>query len=242
MKKIILLVLIVLTTAWAMTQSLELYFEGVLLAPNAEIILTAHADSGMMVLDTLDVKNISDATIEVKCIRTIIDTIPDVINSFCWGLCYPPFTDTSSVAVVILSQAFSNEFVGDNDPDGNIGIMKVKYTFYSIKDIDDQVSVIVNYDATGESGNNELFDNIRLSDAYPNPANNFVSVDYDLPGLNNAKIMIFNLLGSKVKEIELTDAVGTLKVNTSDLLEGIYFYSLLINNEAIKTQKLIIKH
>ncbi len=87
-----------------------------------------------------------------------------------------------------------------------------------------------------------IIDKIFVSEVYPNPTREFVSVDYDITGLNNAKVVIFNLLGSKVKEIELSDPVGTLKVNTSDLLEGIYFYSLLINNESLITQKLIIKH
>ena len=242
MKKLLLLLVTAFTLSWAFSQSLELYFEGEALTPNAEITLTAHPDSGLMVLDTLDVKNISDATIEVKCIRTIIDTVPDVINSFCWGLCYPPFTDTSDVAVTIQSQAFSYEFVGDNDPDGNVGIMKVKYTFYSIKDMDDQVSVFVNYEATEPDWTEEYFEQAKMSHAYPNPANNIVSVDYHLKGIPEARIAFYNLLGSKVKEIELTDSFGTLTINTSDFIEGIYFYTLLINNEASQTQKLIIKH
>lgn len=242
MKKILLLFISVLMVSWAFSQSLELYYEGEALTQNAEITLTAHPDSGMMVLDTLDVKNISGATIEVKCIRTIIDTVPDVINSFCWGQCYPPFTDTSSVAVTIQSQAFSYEFVGDNDPAGNAGIMKVKYTFYSIKDMDDQVSVFVNYDASESSSVAANSEQFTLSKAYPNPANNIVSVDYHLKGIPEARIAFYNLLGSKVKEIELTDSFGTLTINTSDFIEGIYFYTLLINNESSQTQKLIIKH
>ena len=72
MKKILLLFISVLMVSWAFSQSLELYYEGEVLTPNAEITLTAHPDSGMMVLDTLDVKNISGVTIEVNCIRTII--------------------------------------------------------------------------------------------------------------------------------------------------------------------------
>jgi len=242
MKKITLLSFIFMVSIWTIAQSLELYFEGELLLPDAELTMTAHPDSGLMVLDTLDVKNISNTSIDVKCVRTIIDTIPGQINSYCWGLCYAPFVDTSSAHVTIAPNAASYEFSGDHDPAGVEGVTKVKYTFYDMNNPEDKISVFVSYDATAESGRNELFQNIRLSDAYPNPANSFVSVDYDLPGLNNAKIVIFNLLGSIVKEIELTDTLGTLKVNTSNLLDGIYFYSLLINNEATKTQKLIIKH
>jgi len=45
----------------------------------------------------------------------------------------------------------------------------------------------------------------------------------DMPG--DSKVMIFDLLGSTVKEINVNNRYGSLKVNTSDLKEGIYFYS-----------------
>jgi len=49
-------------------------------------------------------------------------------------------------------------------------------------------------------------------------------------------------LGSKVDEIELSKSKGTITISTADYTEGIYFYSLVIENEASQTQKLIIRH
>ena len=63
-----------------------------------------------------------------------------------------------------------------------------------------------------------------------------------MSNIPNARIAFFNLLGSKVYEIELSKSEGTITISTADFTEGIYFYSLLIENEASQTQKLIIRH
>jgi hypothetical protein len=60
--------------------------------------------------------------------------------------------------------------------------------------------------------------------------------------VNDAKLVIYNLLGSVVRDVQINDAIGKLKVNVSDMDDGIYFYSLLVNNETVKTQKLVVKH
>ncbi len=244
MKKLLLLLVTVFIFSGLFSQSLELYYEGDPIDSMTEITLTAHPDSGMMIIDTLDVKNISEVTLNVICVREIIENIEGTVNSFCWGgLCYPPFVDTSSNAATIESQAMAYEFSGDHDPNGFTGTTKVKYTFYNTENPDDYVAVIVNFDAVGSSSVSTFQEQLALSKAYPNPANNFVSVDYDIKGIKeNSHIAFYNLLGSKVKEIELTESSGTLTINTSDFIEGIYFYSLMIGNEASQTQKLIIRH
>lgn len=243
MKKILLLIVSLFMVTWLFSQSLELYFEGELMDPMAEITLTAHPDSGMMIIDTLDVKNISNVTIDVICVREILENIEGAVNTFCWGgQCYPPFVDTSSTATTIEPQAVSYEFSGDHSPNGFVGITKVKYTFYDMANPGDNAIIIVNYDASETNSIENNSTQFILSKAYPNPANNVVSVDYHLEGNSKSRIAIYNLLGSKVKEIELFKSFGTLTINTSDFIEGIYFYSLVINNEASQTQKLIIRH
>jgi len=104
--------------------------------------------------------------------------------------------------------------------------------------------------------NNNTVDNVEIapgidekivapefSEAYPNPASQYVSFDYLIPNANTkAKVVIYNILGKEVKDIAFPEQSGTLKANTSDLVEGIYFYSFVINNKSEVTQKLIIKH
>ena len=82
-----------------------------------------------------------------------------------------------------------------------------------------------------------------FSAMYPNPANNRAKLDFRIEdAAENVTFVLFDLLGSKAEEIEITERSGSLQLNTSGLTEGIYFYSFLINNESVLTQKLIIKH
>jgi len=243
MKKILLLFSAVLMVSWLFSQSLELYYEGELLDHMDEITFSAQPDSGMLTIDTLDVKNLSNTVIDVMCVKEVIEKIDGTVNIFCWGSqCYPPNVDTSGTATTIEVQAVSYEFSGEYSPYGLTGTTKVKYTFYDVTNPDDNVAVIVNYEASDPNSVNESAELYKLSKAYPNPANNTVSVDYDLRDIPNARIAFFNLLGSKVSEIELSKSVGTLTISTADFTEGIYFYSLLIENEASQTQKLIVRH
>lgn len=243
MKKIVLVLISAFAISWAFSQSLEIYYEGDLMDSMTEITFSAHPDSGMMAIDSLDVKNISEMTLDVICVREILENVEGSENSFCWGsLCYPPYVDTSSNPTTIEPLAVSYEFIGDYDPKGLTGTTKVKYTFYDIENPEDKSAIIVNYDASDPNSIVEYDLRFQLSKAYPNPANNSVSVDYNLRNIANARIAFYNLLGSKVKEVNLTKSVGTSTINTSDFIEGIYFYTLLVDNEALQTQKLIIKH
>lgn len=242
MKKQLLIFTAMLIFSLSRAQSIELFFEGQPLLPNEEITLSAHPDSGLIILDTLDVKNISDVTSEVFCVRTIIDNIEGTENSFCWGSCYPPGIDTSSISVTIMAQATSYEFVGDHYPNGITGVVKVKYTFYDSHDAGNQASVYVNYDATTNSDVNEKIAPYSMSEAYPNPANNFATIDYDFTGIKNGSIVIYNLLGTVVEKLDISGKSGKARINTSLYQEGIYFYSLLFENEVIRTQKLIVRH
>ena len=242
MKKQLLILSAMLIFSLGFAQSFELYFEGQPLLPNAEITLSAHPDSGLILLDTLDVKNISDITSEVYCVRSMEENVEGTNNSFCWGSCYPPTVDTSTITVTIMAQATSYEFVGDHYPNGISGVVKVKYTFYDSHDEGNQTSVFVNYDATSSNGINEKASQFTMSEVYPNPANHVATIDYDFTGINNSSIVIYNLLGTVVEKLDVSGKSGKAKINTSLYQEGIYFYSLLFDNEVIRTQKLIVRH
>ena len=225
------------------SQSLELYFEDELIEAGEEVTFTAHADSGMMSFEGLEVLNKSLNPLNIKCTREIISEVLNTENSFCWGVCYSTSTDTSTVSVKIEAGEISTEFIGDYFPQGYSGITTIKYIFYDVANSDDRINFILHYKATSESGIEHENATVYLSPAYPNPANNEVNLDFAFDRKSSAvKFVIYNLFGEKVKDIEISEITGSLKLNTSDLTEGIYFYSLLINNEPTLTQKLVIKH
>ena len=243
MKKLIIFVFLAFIGLRSFSQSLELFYKGEPIRHITDISITANFDSGKMILDSLGVKNTSDVALNVVCIKETIENKEGAVNSFCWGgQCYPPFVDTASKITTIDPQRISYEFSADHDPNGTEGKTKVKFTFYNPDNPKDNTAVFVNYEVSESNSNAKKREPYTLSKAYPNPANNVVCVDFHLNTMSDARIAFYNLLGSKVKEIELTNSFGTVTINTSDFIEGIYFYSLLINHEVLQTQKLIIKH
>ncbi len=166
---------------------------------------------------------------------------PETSSFFCWVQCYPPTVSVSPDGLLMAPGDFSNLFSGDYEPNGIPGEASISYVFFDEDDLSNFSTINVTFDvAVGIEENN--FDNVYLSNAYPNPASTVMSLDYDLKDVNGAKLVVYDLLGSVVKNVEVTDAIGKLKVNVSDLDDGVYFYSLLVKNETVKTQKLVVKH
>jgi hypothetical protein len=85
-------------------------------------------------------------------------------------------------------------------------------------------------------------DDFYVSNVYPNPADEYIQIDYAIPA-NGAKVKLAfrNILGSLVSEYTLGSDKKKIKINTSELAPGIYFHTLYIDNKTIVTKKLVIK-
>ena len=75
--------------------------------------------------------------------------------------------------------------------------------------------------------------------AYPNPANQMVKVNYSVQ--ESAQISLYDIVGNKVKEINLSPNNKVIQINTAELPAGTYFYTLT-TTKATKTKRLIIRH
>ncbi len=86
-------------------------------------------------------------------------------------------------------------------------------------------------------------DNITVSDAYPNPADNLTVLSYSLIyGSPNAKVVVIDMVGNEVIVIPVTEKEGSIKIETEKLLDGVYFYSFVNENKAIYTKRLVVRH
>ena len=47
------------------------------------------------------------------------------------------------------------------------------------------------------------------------------------------------MMGQEVVRQDINDS--HVSINVSDLTDGIYFYSLIVNNETVKTNKLVVR-
>ena len=85
--------------------------------------------------------------------------------------------------------------------------------------------------------------NLSLS-AYPNPAVNNVKVSYSIPAnYSNAEISVRNMVGKTVKTIPAKIGVkSVMNINTAELPNGVYFYSIIADGVTISTKKLVVRH
>lgn len=97
----------------------------------------------------------------------------------------------------------------------------------------------------GSEANDRLFANekISVSNIYPNPANDYATIDYQISGnVKSAEISFHNLIGGTVDSFELDKFDRRLRVQTSHWDSGIYFYKLVVDGKNIATKKLLVSH
>jgi hypothetical protein len=100
--------------------------------------------------------------------------------------------------------------------------------------------VRMNFDPT--LGVNEAVSYSTTVNAYPNPANNNVNINYSLSEASGVAISVATITG----EIVFVNDMGTVNageytenINASNLANGVYFYTLTVNGNEI-TKKLVI--
>lgn len=108
----------------------------------------------------------------------------------------------------------------------------------------ESVGMSLQHSVSDSFSDDKLFVNeqIDISNIYPNPANDLVKFNYHIIDTNaKVKITIRNVLGSVVKEEELSPQASQLEISVSEYSAGIYFYTLSINNKSIITKKFLVR-
>jgi hypothetical protein len=243
MKKILLTLFCLSFLTGIFAQSFVLSYNSVNIAPGGTLQIMGDPTTEIMEAH-INITNNADVakTVKVKKVVNQGDTLTGTLNSFCWGLCYPDTTYISPYPQTIQPGQVSDMFYGDYRPRNIPGVTKVMYVFFDVDNRNDSVSVVVEYNASPASVGNDLLSQVKFSAAYPNPAINVVHVDYTVPSyVNRASIVISNMLGSKVKEVELEVRSGKAQITVSDLINGIYFYSLIADEKLVLTRKFVVK-
>ena len=233
MKKILLALLM-----FCLFSGTELMAQSSLNEIDATYLITGNAT-----LQHANVKiiNTGTSTLDIKVSMDNLNANPNHVTYFCWGIiCYPPSITVSTDAVSMAPGDTATSFIGYLNPAGYAGQSRVTYNFFDVANESDSVSVTFVYDIT--TGIEEVSNKIDVSQAYPNPANNLTKISYDLKSGQQGKLVFYNLLGSVVKEVNLTDSNGTLILSTNGFASGIYYYSIIANGKTSPARKLIVAH
>ena len=80
-----------------------------------------------------------------------------------------------------------------------------------------------------------------LSNPYPNPAINFTTIDYLLPsGENQGEIVFYDLSGKETRRFKVDDSFTNIKVTTTELAAGTYFFSLICSGKVYGGKKVVV--
>jgi hypothetical protein len=208
---------------------------------NSTVTYTGNSTTDEIVAYAFVTNNGTDP-VPVKVKKVELYTLPGVTNVFCWGLCFAPSVYISTTTITIdPGDTDSLDFTGHVMPGGVSGYTLMRYVFFDESHTTDSVCFNVYFSHFPLSVGN-ILDQYGLSAAYPNPASGSVGFDVDLPSGSTGKIIIRNVVGNVVRELQTGNSQGKVQVDVSDLADGIYFYSLLVDGKTQATKKLVVRH
>lgn len=252
MKKIITTLFFTATAALGFGQSLRFLEHGTNTVAQSTYI--RYADVSLGDAFELDIENMSSNNLSLKIRKTIVSTPSgcstpnDII--FCDPVnCY----SNPATAVGFAFPINANQII---DPATNLyglkadvlagsctGTYVVRYKVYNTANTADSASVTMIYYVTPTAIATVDAKNFVMGNALPNPATNNSTIKYEFPAVPaSASIKIFNTMGTPVKEIRLEGQEGKANIDASSLAEGMYFYSLIVNNKPVSTKKLLVTH
>lgn len=98
---------------------------------------------------------------------------------------------------------------------------------------------------SGITGNtNEIPNEFRLYNNYPNPFNPATKIKFDIPHVTNAKLIVYDVLGREVTRIfesSLKAGKYSLDFDAANLPSGVYFYRLTTDSFTDTKKMLLIK-
>ncbi len=252
MKKFLLSLALVAMAGFA---SAQITFERIINHESAGLVepgrfeVIGDVDEMQEIAFAMNIINNGSEAVSLTCERTVVSITDGASNNFCFGNCFPDNVSSTVVSIEPISSMdpdspyypyeFSAHFKPYNQdtwemlPEG--AELTVQYTFTAEGGEPMTFEFYFLYDTNDVEEN---FSNM-LSNAYPNPASNFVNFDVEMQNVQSASIAIYNMMGQEVIRQDINDS--HVSINVSDLTDGIYFYSLIVNNETVKTNKLVVR-
>lgn len=184
------------------------------------------------------ITNSSNNNIAIKVRKYENYVVTGTENSFCFnGMCFESTMYLSPTTLNIAANTTNqNGFHGTYSPFGNLGTTSITYKIFNNADSTDNVMVTVNYIGTPDGiteKNNNYFTNF-----YKNSSGQYV-LSYNLEKNSESKLVISNILGQKIKVIDLIDKTSNITVDLNDLNSGIYIYSVINDQKLLITKKFI---
>lgn len=247
MKKYLPLLVILFLSIGAGAQSLSIFDAEGNDVTNSTVEVVGHP-SDETITRQFDIFNSNDSNLVVDAIRFENNCISGSGEFFCWALCLAaeecgtsyergmPFAltvDSNSFGNLPLVVDFEPSF--DSDDDGLEGNASYTYFVYDYNNESDSAFVTVNYTIDYASGIKQYNSN-SISEVYPNPANNTISVKIN-DQIENASFEVYSLVGTKVSSEIVKNQNNIVNIDVSSLPNGVY---MLTEVQSQNTRRFII--
>lgn len=212
----------------------------------------SHAEYGTAVTlseTKFHVENLTGNTVNYTAKAYEMSNPTAVDLQICFGTaCYIASAGTSAGQTVAGSAALSGNAIDSTfkvapfafgwSP-GDSAVWRV--TIHNVSNASDSSSAIIKWKYNGV-GINEV-DVVQASfNAYPNPATSNLSINYNITGdVNSSFIKVYDVVGKEVSTHRLMNQKGKLNLDVSALKSGVYFYTIYADNQALKTERVIVK-
>lgn len=195
-----------------------------------------------------DVVNSTDLTLDLSARRFAIQEVEGADGNFCWGfLCIAWSTgayNASSEVATMNPGDVNTTFKAKYRHHGNPGQSIYRYCIYDVNGQIPMTCHTVNFcvDAECLVSTNDLPVIGGEIEVAPNPIEKVGTLSYRF---NNAphdgKMVVYNAVGAKVKEITLKSKEGVVFLGASDFTPGLYFCSIEDNGVAHQTVRIVFQ-
>lgn len=238
MKKITILASLLLTSSFFLQaqQSLQITYQDTLVTGNA------YTDGDLP--GYAIVKNVSAVPVEVA-LRRIDANYTELTdsNAICWGLCFTTNISQNPVSYNRTIQPGATDTAIVHvypDKDGFTRDGFIDYVLFDYYNPTDSVAFRVNFRVDGKPLNLQEIIKPEIS-VYPNPADDFLRVQYQVKPNSQSSFELINILGARVYQRELDAQQSEIELDLSSLNAGVYFYTLKSEGEVKISRKLVIR-
>lgn len=240
MKLFLLFSIIISSSLFSFGQSFELFYNNSLIS-NGDTISFTSVDNNAIFHFAPWITNKSNQVEDVKVRKTETTVVAGSENFFSWVNCYQPNVYVTLDSVPMYPADTNKSFFAAYYSNGFAGTTIVLYTFFNIADSNDSVSVYGKYVAGSGVGIYQSNSIVKISNAFPNPAQNTFYIDYSIEKAESASIEVLNVSGSIVSRQSLQVTSARANIDISTLKNGIYFYILIVNGKRVSSEKLVIQ-
>ena len=131
------------------------------------------------------------------------------------------------------------------------GYLSINYTeiipllIQSVKELKEEVDVLTSaFVSTRSSTSNDILAETPRAVLYQNAPNPFsvrTEIKFELPDdVKNSSIMIFNMQGVMMRQIQIQRQQKSVIINGSELTAGMYLYSLIVDGKEVDTKRMIL--